>query len=133
MNKAHIGLIGFAVAVPCTLNGGSAVAELHPGPSPIIHAVPTFSCSPTVNGTNGIAHIAHTNAVAVDQTHDVVAIIKTPKGNVETAVCGKAFATLAQGTMVGAGFQVAANNEKDFIYTCEAHVGQGTHSCEALH
>ena len=106
---------------------GSAGAEL--SPTPIYTIIPTFNCGVTVSGSTGTATITKSNAAAIDQTKDIIAIVQTPSGKVIAETCGKAFTSDATGTSVKAPFNVPPTKDKSWIYTCVAHQATTTFAC----
>lgn len=126
MKKALLGAFGVLAIGLVALPFHSADAQVRPSPTPILKVAPQFSCSAMVNGTSGTAVIQKTNAVAVDKTKDVVAVIKTPSGNVSTALCGASFASTDK---ANSPFTIAPTTDKTWIYTCSAQQTQTTSAC----
>jgi hypothetical protein len=129
MKKSHVVLLA-AAAASLGLTLGTAGAEERIGPQPIITAYPTFDCSVTVNEATGSARIAKANAVAIDKTKDVIAVVNTPGGKVAASTCGSAFASNAVGTAVHASFSNPQwAKDKSFVYTCTAAQVASTRAC----
>ena len=129
MKKALIGALGLLSLGVFAIPFHSADAQVRPSPNPILKALPSFGCSAMVSGTSGTVIISKTNAVAVDKTRDVVAVVQTPSGKVTTAVCGATFTSAETGTKVSAPFTAPATNDKTWIYTCSAMQAETTSAC----
>jgi hypothetical protein len=128
MKKIAIALLAPVVgAVVLPLAPSSAEAQIRPAPP--IRATPTFKCSATVSGGTGLVTIEKTNAVAVDKDKDIVAVVNTPNGKVNAAVCGSAFAGKSVGTKGTTSFTPPATKDTSWVYTCRAAVADTSLAC----
>lgn len=131
MNKLVSAMLLAAVTTSTIILLGSPATAQRPtpAPAPIFTAAPTFNCAVVMSNGTGKVTITKSNAVAVDKTKDVLAIVNTPNGKVPAAVCGSSFTSAAIGTSAVASFTVPASADKSWIYTCSAQQVAQTFAC----
>lgn len=114
---------GIAAVALVTLGASSAEAEN------IAHAAPVFGCGVYFGaGDKPMVKVTHTGGGAVDPSHDVVAVIHTPSGNVDASLCGRSFPSIGSSASVS----WSGTQKQGYLYTCSASQGTTTFACNPV-